>query len=199
MLKANFPFYRQPDIMSCGSTCLRMIAKYYGRQISTEKLQKLSETTREGVSIKKIADAAEQISSRSLGVKLDFQRLKEDVPLPCIIYWRQHHLVVVYKVKNDIVYVADPGYGKITFSINDFIDNWIGDNANDKTKEGIALLLEPTPRLKQTDDDDSEAKKGFSFLYQYLFRYKKFIFQLTIGLIVGSLLQLIFPFLTGVA
>lgn len=192
----KFPFYKQPDAMNCGPSCLRIIAKYYGRPISLEKLQKLSETTREGSNLQNIADASEKIGFRTLGVKVDFKKLKEDAPLPCIVHWKQSHFVVVYKIKNDTVYVSDPGHGLLKYTVRDFIDNWIGKNANETTEEGIVLLLEPTPRLQQTEYDDIESKRGFSFLYQYLFRYKKFLFQLALGLLVGSLLQLVFPFLT---
>lgn len=192
----KFPFYQQSDAMNCGPTCLRMIAKHYGRGVSLEKLQRLSEVNREGSNLRSIADTAEKIGFRTLGVKVDFNKLEEDVPLPCIVHWQNYHFVVVYKIKKGIVYVADPARGLLKYSIRDFIDSWIGKTANETTEEGIALLLEPTPRLQQTEQDDSETKKGFSFLYHYLFRYKKFIFQLALGLLVGSLLQLVFPFLT---
>lgn len=192
----GFPHYLQPDAMLCGPTCLRMIAKHYGRTISLEKLKRLSETTRSGSSLKNIADAAENIGFRSLGVKVSFEKLKEEAPLPCIVHWHQNHFVVVYKIKKEIVYVSDPAHGLLKFTQQEFIDQWIGKNANANEEDGIALLLEPTPRLHQTEEDDIEKKRGFRFLYQYLFRYKKFIVQLILGLIVGSLLQLIFPFLT---
>lgn len=189
-------FFRQPDAMDCGPTCLRMVAKYYGRSISLQKLRAVSETTRQGTSLANIAYAAEKVGFRTLGVKLNFNKLKEEAPLPCIVHWNQNHFVVVYKIKKGTVYVADPGHGLLKYTVQEFISHWIGNNANEMTEEGIALLLEPTPKLNQAEDDDFETKKGFSFLFQYLFRYKKFIFQLALGLLVGSLVQLIFPFLT---
>lgn len=195
-MRLGFPFYQQPDQMDCGPTCLRMLAKHYGRTISLEKLRSISETTREGTSLKNISDAAEKIGFRTLGVKVDFNKLSEDAPLPCIIHWKQEHFVVLYKIQKNIVYIADPAHGLLKYSVRAFIDNWIGKNADETTQEGIALLLEPTPRLNQKEEDDIEHKKGFSFLYQYIFRYKRFLFQLILGLLAGSLLQLIFPFLT---
>jgi ATP-binding cassette subfamily B protein len=216
-ISKKIPFYQQPDEMDCGPTCLRMIAKHYGRTISLEKLRKLSETTREGSSLKNIANTAEKIGFRTLGVKINFQKLQEEAPLPCIVFWQQHHFVVVYDIvkkkrfrikkgtasKNGqgqhskyLIKVADPGHGLLEYSEEEFIKNWMGDNAHQHTEEGIALLLEPTPKLKNTEVDDAEARRGFSFLYQYLFRYKKFMLQLAVGLLAGSLLQLIFPFLT---
>lgn len=192
----RFTLFIQPDQMLCGPTCLRMIAKHYGRSISFEKIAKLTETTRTGSNLQNIADAAENIGFRTLGVKIDFNKLKEDAPLPCIVHWNQNHFVVIYNIKKGVVYVADPGHGLLNYTQQEFISHWIGQNTNATTEEGIALLLEPTPKLKQAEEDDLETKKGFSFLFQYLFRYKKFIVQLALGLLVGSLLQLIFPFLT---
>ena len=193
----KFPFYKQPDAMDCGATCLRIIAKHYGRNISLPKLRQLSETTREGSSLKTVANAAEKIGFRTLGVKVSFEKLVEDASLPCIVHWNQRHFVVVYEVKKDKVFISDPAHGLLEYSKQDFIKNWMGNNASDNTEEGIVLLLEPTPKLTQPEDDDTiENRKGFSFLFKYLFRYKKFIVQLIIGLIAASLLQLIFPFLT---
>lgn len=191
-----FPHYHQPDAMDCGPTCLRMVAKFYGRTISLSKLRTLSETTREGSSLKNIADTAEKIGFRSLGVKVTFQKFAEEAPLPCIVYWQQKHFVVVYKLQKDKVYVSDPAHGLLKYTQQEFIKNWIGNNADENTEEGITLLLEPTPKLKKTETDDVENRQGISFLFGYLSKYKKFIFQLTIGLLAGSLLQLIFPFLT---
>ncbi len=191
-----FPFYKQSDAMDCGATSLRIIAKYYGRNISLSKLRSLSETTREGVSLKTLANAAEKIGFRTLGVKMDFDKLATETPLPCIAHWNQQHFVVVYKIQKNKVFISDPAHGLLEYTKEDFIKSWIGNNANEKTQEGIVLLLEPTPKLRQREDDDLEKKQGFSFLFQYLFRYKRFLVQLIIGLLAASLLQLIFPFLT---
>ena len=192
-----FPFYKQPDQMDCGATCIRIIGKYYGRSISLSKLRNLSETTREGSSLKNIANASEKIGFRTLGVKVDFSQLEKEVQLPCIVYWNQQHFVVVYKIKKDKVFISDPAHGLLEYKKETFIKSWIGNNADDKTQEGIVLLLEPTPKLNQTEvDDNIDVNKGFPFLFKYLFQYKKFLVQLVIGLLAGSLLQLIFPFLT---
>lgn len=183
--------------MDCGPTCLRMIAKHYGRVVSLQKLRSMTETTREGSGMNFVASAAENIGFRSLGVKIDFEMLQKDAPLPCIVHWRQNHFVVVYKITKKQVFVADPAHGLLEYSHKEFIENWIGKNATKTTEEGIALLLEPTPKLKQKEEDDEhQNKQGLSFLFKYLFRYKKFLVQLVLGLLAGSLLQLIFPFLT---
>ncbi len=192
----RFPFYQQPDTMDCGPTCLRMIAKYHGRSISLEKLRRLSETTRSGSSLQGISSAAEAIGFRTLGVKVNFANLLENAPLPCICFWNEKHFVVVYKVKNNSVYIADPAHGLLVYSKKEFIENWIGKQATETTEEGIALLLEPTPSLGIDEVDDKQSKQGFSFLFRYLKGYRKLMLQLGFGLLGVSILQLIFPFLT---
>lgn len=193
----GFKFFHQPEQMDCGPACLRMVAKHYGKSISLEKLRTFSETTREGSSLKGMADAAENIGFRTVGVKISLEKLIEDAPLPCIIHWQQRHFVVLYEIKNKKFKIADPAHGLLVVTTEQFLENWIGARANETTEEGIALLLEPTPKLNEVNETTSNFESGgFSFLYQYLFRYKKFLIQLVIGLLAGSLLQLIFPFLT---
>lgn len=182
--------------MDCGPTCLRIIAKHFGRSISLEKLRSLSDTTRSGSSLQGIADAAEKIGFRTLGVKIDFEALSEQAPLPCIVFWRQSHFVVVYKIKKGTVYVSDPGHGLLEYSKQEFLTNWIGSHATDKTEDGIVLLLEETPKLKETEADDVARKEGMGFLWKYMANYKRYLFQLALGLFSVSILQLIFPFLT---
>ncbi len=112
----SFPFYHQLDAMDCGPTCLRMIAKYFGKSYSLEFLREKCFISREGVSLLGISDAAEYIGFRTLGAKIDFDKLENEVPLPCIAHWRQNHFVVIYKIKKNRVYVADPGHGLITYT-----------------------------------------------------------------------------------
>ncbi len=196
----KFPFYRQAESKDCGPTCIKIIAKHYGRVLNTQKLRALSETTREGSSLLGLSDAVEQIGFRSLGVKLSLKKLDE-VPLPCVVHWNKVHYVVVYKVKTTrkgemTIYVSDPAHGLITYTKEEFIKAWIGNNADENTEEGVALLVEPTPKFYNDDLDEQEEKFGFKFISKYVFKYKAFLFQLILGLTAGSLLQLITPFLT---
>ncbi|WKB81844.1 peptidase domain-containing ABC transporter [Cellulophaga lytica] len=193
-MKKSFPFYKQPDSKDCGPTCLRIIAKHYGKLISLQQIRDLSETTRGGSNLLKLSDAAEAIGFKTIGVKVDFNRLM-DAPLPLVVHWNKNHFAVVYKIKKGIVYVSDPAYGLITYTVPKFIIHWIGNNADENTQEGIALLLEVTPKFRHRDWEETD-KTSLKFLYQYFFKYKSLLVQLCIGLLAGSVLQLIFPFLT---
>ena len=190
----KFPSYIQTESKDCGPTCIKIIAKHFKRTLSIQELRSLSETTREGSSLFNLSDAAESIGFRTLGVKVSYDEFKKAV-FPCIVHWNNNHYVVVYKIKKDIVYVSDPGHGLITYSKSDFIKFWIGNNATEQTEEGIALLIEPTATFY--DRDFKEDKKlNFSFLSSYVFKYKQLIFQLALGLLAGSAMQLVLPFLT---
>ncbi|WP_145856216.1 peptidase domain-containing ABC transporter [Pedobacter suwonensis] len=193
----KFPFYKQPDAKDCGPTCLRIIAKNYNKSIPLQHLRTLTETTREGSGLQGLSNAAENLGFRTLGVKIDFKTLVADAPLPCIVHWNKNHYVVVYKIdKAEKVYISDPSYGLITYKREEFIKHWIGENANDETEEGIALVLETSPSFYQDDFEDEEKKTSFAFLSRYLLKYKSLVIQLAFGLLAGSLLSLIFPFLT---
>ena len=196
-MKKKFPFYKQPDFKDCGPTCLRIISKFYGKSLPLQQIRNLSETTREGSSLLGLSDAAEKIGFKSLGVQIDFKTLCKEIPFPCIVHWNNQHFVVVYKTdKSERVHISDPSYGLITYSKQEFIKQWIGENADENTEEGIALLLETTPEFFQNEFEEPEKKTSFSFLSKYVFKYKTLVFQLSIGLLAGSLLSLILPFLT---
>jgi ATP-binding cassette subfamily B protein len=199
MLK-KFPNYIQPDSKDCGATCLKVIAKHYGNVLNIQTLRELSETTREGANLLTLSEAAEKIGFRTLGVKLSLEKLQE-APLPCILHWNANHYVVLYDIKqkkgNWHIKISDPGHGLIEYNKEEFLKFWIGNNATETTEEGIALLLEPTPIFRQAQDDGAEEKAfGFGLLSKYVWQYKSYVIQLAIGLLAGSLLQLIVPFLT---
>jgi len=189
----SFPFYQQLDAMDCGATCLRMVARYFGRYYSLEYLRELTHMGRQGVSLLGISDAAEKIGLQSLAVKTTFDRLARDIPLPCIAHWKQNHFVVVIRANRRYVWIADPSHGKVRLSREEFIDNWSSD-IEDGAQVGILLLLETTPEFFERDGEKIN-KSGFGYVLSYFGRYKTLIVQLVIGLFLGSILQLAFPFL----
>lgn len=198
----RFPYFQQYDAKDCGPACLRMIAKFYGKNYSLQTLREKSYITREGVSMLGISDAAESIGFKTLGVKIDFNQLANEIPLPCIAHWKQDHFIVVYKItfrkrnkkKEPVIHVADPGHGLLQYSKQEFLSSWASTKSGD-TEKGLCLLFEPGPDFYASEDEPVD-KSGFGYLLAYLKPYKKYVFQLVIGLILVSLIQLIFPFLT---
>ena len=187
--------------MDCGPSCLAMIVKYYGKDVSIEQLRKICSLGKDGVSLLGISKAAETIGLKTIGGRLSLNTLAHEIPLPCIVHWNQNHFVVVYKIKKHnkekyTVYVADPGKGHVTYTKEEFCEHWISTKNNGEEK-GIALLLEPTEQFyAQNDTKAVPTQRRVRFLWNYLKKYKRFFTQLILGLLLGSLLQLIFPFLT---
>tara|TARA_R110001599_G_scaffold84130_1_gene226598 strand:- start:95183 stop:97309 length:2127 start_codon:yes stop_codon:yes gene_type:complete len=171
-----------------------MVAKHHGRKYTLESLRKKSGINREGVSLLGISEAAENIGFRTVGVKLTPEQLFKEAPLPCIVYWNQQHFVVVYKVKGDKVYIADPAVGKVVYSKKEFLKNWLNSKI-DSQDNGIVLLLYTTPKFFEQRHEKKD-RLDFTRLIEYLKPYKNLLGQLALGLGVGSILQLIFPFLT---
>jgi len=194
----KFPHYKQRDSQDCGPTCIRIIAKHYGKSFSQETLREIVGTTRAGSFLSNISTAAESIGFRTLGVKISLTDLLE-APLPCIVHWNNEHWVVLFKIRRDIFYVSDPAHGILKYKKKEFYQSWIGGSINIELKSGIALLFEKTPDFYLSENDIEERDNqglNLKFIYNYLFKYKPFILQLIIGLVAGSLLQLILPFLT---
>ena len=191
----RFPHYTQLDSMDCGPTCLRMIAKYYGRRYSLETLRDKAFITREGVSMLGISDAAESIGFRTSGVRITLRQLKEDVPLPCILHWNQNHFVVCYKIKDDRYYIADPAAGKVVYREAEFTPCWYSTKVNGE-ETGTALLLEPGPEFYEQEEEPEKRTRGLSYFFRYVKPYKREVGQLVLGMLTASILQLILPFLT---
>src|ERR1700748_373659 len=199
----SFPIYRQLDSMDCGPTCLRMVAKFYGRTISLQSLRDATQIGKEGVSLLGISDAAENLGFRTRAVKISFSSLVNEALLPCILFWDQAHFLVLppsrwrrRQIKS--ITVADPALGLLTYTREEFLQHWLteGDGGD---KQGIALLLEPSPDFySNAGDSPAQHQEGLAFrkIFNYLSPYKALIGQLFIGLLLGSMLQMALPFLT---
>ncbi len=234
MIKKPFPFTLQLDAMDCGPACLRMVARHYGRSYTLQTLRQRSFITREGVSMLGISDAAESIGFRTTGVKINFEQLCTDVPLPCVAHWNQNHFVVVYKIRKkrgffrkvtgdgshvtgsdkmvtgdeshvteDVtrhmapvtVYVADPAHGLVQYNEKEFMRCW-GSTKVEGKDCGTVLALQPGPEFYDMEDEKKAEEKNIGFFFRYLRPYKAQLIQLALGMLTGSLLQMIFPFLT---
>ena len=200
MTVRRFPHYLQHDAADCGPASLRMIAKYYGKEYSAEMLRRHCYISREGVSMLGISDAAEYIGFRTIGVRISFEQLAEEALLPCILHWNQNHFVVCYKIEKKRkgkynIYISDPASQRLCYTKDEFLKCWLS-TKSDNIDKGSALLLEPGVDFGNREEEVEAKKHSLSFFLKYLLPYKGQFVQLLFGMIVGSLLQLIFPFLT---
>ena len=202
----KFPHYTQLDSMDCGPTCLRIIAKFYGKSYSLQTLRDMCHISREGVSLLGISDAAEKIGFRTMGVKITWEQLRDEADMPCIVHWNQQHFAVVYKIRKErgeyFVYISDPAVGLLKYTEKQFLKSWVqsyGDNGSleqGKKSQGIALILETTPKFYSERGEQDDKKLNFREVFKYLLPYKKFIVQLVLAMLTASVISMIFPFLT---
>lgn len=191
----QFPFYRQLESADCGSSCLRIVSKFYGKKHPANYLRDLCHTTQQGVSLLSISDAAEAIGFRTSGLMLTWKQLRDEAKIPCIAHWNQHHFIVVYKVSKKHVWVSDPAVGLIKYSTEKFQKYWLSATDRDGQQRGTVLLLEPTPEFYEIDEKETK-NLGFMYLLRYMKSYKRYIFQIILGLLTGGFLSLILPFIS---
>ncbi|WP_211327187.1 peptidase domain-containing ABC transporter [Chitinophaga flava] len=192
--KKPFPFFKQIDQFDCGPACLKIISKYFGRNFSSEHLRDICNITPDGITIKSLMKGAEALGFKTVPASITYEVLEKKAPLPCVTYWRDRHFLVVYEFKNGQVKVADPSHGLITYSKQDFMEAWQNNKLADDTTQGIVLLMEPTSTFFEQKNTD--ASKGLLGIIPYLRNYTKYIIQIFVGLLMGSIIQLILPFLT---
>ena len=198
----TFPFYNQQEAADCGPACLRMIAQYYGKVYSAEMLRKHCFISREGVSMLGISDAAEYIGFHTIGVQISFNQLVEDAFFPCILHWNQNHLVCYgikkkkRKGKNTYdIYIADPATQRITLNKKEFEKCWLS-SKNTEAETGVALLLEPGIDFGKQKDEFETSKKSISSFLPYFLPYKKLGIQILLGMVAGTIIQFMLPFLS---
>ena len=179
-------------MMDCGATCLRMILKNYGQLVSIHRIRKLCQTTKNGVNLLGISEAAEKLHLRTFGVRLKLDQLDE-IELPSILHWNQNHFVVLYKISKGKYHIADPATGLITMEKKEFSRNWF---AHKELHQGLSLILSPTPDFYNQDKEEPEKGLEWGKVFTYFIKYRTLFLQLFFGMLLGTVLQLVTPFLT---
>jgi len=190
----RFPFFRQFDVKDCGPTCLKMILAYYGIDFPMQLLREQSQVNRTGVSLSGLEVAAKNLGFEPISALLSFDDFQRNNILPCIVHWNDDHFVVVYEIKDEIIYVADPAKGKIKYGKKDFLDGWL--YGKEELGKGVVLFLEPQKKALEKNKSIPHTTFGFKYLYKALFQYKPLIILMLLGIVIGSFLQLFQPTLT---
>ena len=147
-----------------------------------------------------INEAASELGFRTFCGKPTIEQLTE-APLPAILHWNQNHFVVLYKVKKlrngkHRYYIADPGRDLLCYTDEEMQDYWAVVKTLGDYDRGVALFLQPMPQFYENNRQERSEKRSFGFLLGYLKQYRRYFGQIILGLLLGSIIQLIFPFLT---
>ncbi|MEG9199240.1 peptide cleavage/export ABC transporter [Lactococcus lactis] len=158
----------QQDEKDCGVACIAMILKHYGTEITIQRLRELSGTDLDGTSAFGIKKTFEKLGFDAPAFKAGDETWQEkDIPLPLIAHiiseQKYQHYVVVYKVKGDEIWIADPAKGKIRKTISEFSKEWTG------------VLLFPKPKAEYKPS--IERVDGLSSFIPILIKQKSLIFH----------------------
>lgn len=196
----SFPHQQQPNAKDCGATCLKIISEYYGKKYSLKRLREYSCISREGASLMCLSDAAERIGFTTLGLCPSLELLRKNIKLPCILFWKQGHYVVCYKIKRTLrgtrYYISDPASMKHSYNETEFKKYWYSTRRNNEDR-GIALSIVPTSKFYELEDDsDSREEWGFCHYFSYLSPHKMSILMTVVCMALLMLTGIILPFLT---
>ena len=189
-----FHFYKQLNAMDCGLTCLRMIARHYGKHYNADTIRTIAGFNKQGVSLLGISETAEKFRFHTRGVQISYEKL-QSVVLPAILHWNQNHFVVLVDIDKKKAKIADPAQGINTYRKEDFLRHWISNDIEYIGSVGTVLLIEPSPAFYESEGE-KENKLNWAVVTRYLNQSRAQIVQVFISLMLGSLLQLILPFLT---
>ena len=176
----NFPFIKQHDAMECGVACLAMVCNFFRIEYSIEYLSIICFATTEGVSLLGINETALQLGLRTISGRISINKLWE-THYPCILHWNQNHFVVLYKIKKNRFYIADPAKGLVKYNLEEFKKHWVSTQSGGEEK-GIAMFLEPTPAFYEKKmDEEPKEERSFKLLFGYIKQYRKYFGQIVLG------------------
>jgi ATP-binding cassette subfamily B protein len=199
MSMPSFPFYKQLDAMDCGPTCLRMVARHYGKHFTLQTLREKSHLSREGrIVCSGIARAAEEIGMQTMGVSLTWERSAERGA--ACRWWSTGSKTTswwsIQDTAKDKVYLADPAFGYDSLQTRqEFLKGWISTRVDGEESKGSALLLQPTPDFLNQEDEPAEKNRIQLPLALFGSPYKRYVYHLLLGLVLGSIIQFLLPFL----
>ncbi|MFG6100332.1 ABC transporter transmembrane domain-containing protein [Leptothoe sp. ISB3NOV94-8A] len=177
----RYPFYGQQSASDCGAACLSMVARYWGKRFSINRLRDIANVDRNGASLRGLSTAAESVGFNSRPIKASLDQLAKQ-PLPAIVHWEGKHYIVVYEITPKHVIVADPAIGQRTLTVKDFKAGWTG----------YALLLTPTALFRET----LESTTPFWQFFELLKPHGVVMLEILITSLCIQLLGLITPLFT---
>lgn len=206
VFNTKFPNVRQLESKDCGPACLQILSKYYNTFFELEYLREICGIKKSGVSVFDLIKASEKIGFKSQAYKLSYWKFRHEVPLPCIVHWKNHHFMVVYKITSKFIYVSDPQNGLNRYTLKEFANGWLIHHVKFREniqKRGVCIVLEPTidfakeeTRTTQQKIQTSSTLNALKFIFSYMKYYRKEVFKVAMLLVAITALSLLFPIIT---
>lgn len=150
---------KQKELKDCGCACLATISKQYGLKIPIYKIRDIAKTDKMGTSAMGIMNAGEELGFSCKAFKAtNPEQIYEDIPLPAIAHVimdkKYEHYVVIHKITQKYILVADPGKGIVKYSPQDFFEFWTG----------IIITFTKKAEFKSMKKEDGLLKKFFELV-----------------------------------
>lgn len=184
---SNIVFHKQPFRNGCGPTCLRIILEYYGSYITESEITRYSLLQKDGWNTIQFATAAYHCGLKTEVLSLNIMDLA-DVDYPIVVQGTMHY-IVLYKVKKNRIYVADPAIGKVVYTFDEFEEKYSSD------KSIAVLKFTKLPDFKKNGNVKSNLVLIKTF-GAYLVPFKSVLSKAIIIALIVALSQTILPFLT---
>lgn len=137
----------QDGFKECGSACLLSIIRYYGGNVSMERILELTKTGKDGTNFHNMSLAGLELGMMSKGYFIDNINDLDNIEKPFIsqiVINNYHHFVVVYKINGEKITIMDPAKGMENISISEFL----------KIFTGYILIMEPIKKLPIYNDNN---------------------------------------------
>ena len=177
----RLPAVRQQSVMDCGAACLATVCRYYDKQVSLNQMRELTRVGRAGASMLNILRAANELGFETIPVLSTIEHLTAS-HLPAIVNWNGYHWIVVYKITNEKVIVADPGDGLKKMPREEFIEGWTR----------YTLFLKPTEKIGEIE----ESKPTLKQFVPYVRPYRRLIFEIGLASFFIQILNMFMPLFT---
>mgnify|MGYP004561681329 CR=1 FL=1 len=175
---------KQHDITDCGAACLATISKQYGLTTSITKIREIAGTDKMGTNAYGMVKAAEQLGFTAKAVKGNQEAFFSEFPLPAIAHvvvdGSLLHYVVIHKITNKEVIIADPAKGIVKKTPEEFFPEWTG----------VLILLVPA----QTFQKGKDTKNIFERFWGLLLPQKRLVLDIFVASLVITILGILGAF-----
>jgi ATP-binding cassette subfamily B protein len=178
---------KQHDITDCGAACLATVARSHGLKIPITAIRQYAGTDRCGTNVLGMVEAAQLLGFAAKGVKGSMEAIGE-IPLPAIahvVISDLQHYVVIHKITDKQVIIADPARGVVKQTRDEFAAMWTG----------VLILLEPSATFRAGDQGVSVWRRFARLLEPHDFllaeTFLASLFLMLLGLGASVYLQLL--------
>lgn len=165
----------------CGLCCIAMISRYYESYITLNDLREYLDPGRDGVDIRSIHKLLLNLNYDSKVYRVKGEGIR-NLNLPCILYWKNNHFVVLEKINKKRIVIVDPALGRINLTEEEFQKNF----------SNIVITAKPNENFEKI----KKPKNIWLSYMNIIIKSKKMLFVMIVLSIINYIFTLILPIIT---